>query len=79
MPDKKHIHVVKHPDGGWADRREGSDRVSGRYPTQGNAIDHARDVAKKEGGEVIIHDRGGKIRDKDSYGSDPFPPRDRKH
>lgn len=79
MADRKHIHVVRHPEGGWANRREGSDRASGRFPTQREAEDAAREIARREGGEVFIHDRGGKIRDRDSYGNDPFPPMDRKH
>jgi hypothetical protein len=28
---------------------------------------------------VVIHRRNGQIRDSDSYGGDPCPPRDRKH
>jgi hypothetical protein len=27
---------------------------------------------------VVIHGRDGKIRDKDSYGHDPCPPKDKK-
>ena len=38
---------------------------------------------KREGSQraskVVIHGRDGKIRDKDSYGNDPIPPRDRKY
>ena len=79
MPKKSNPHVVKHPDGGWGVRREGSDRVSSRHPTQREAIDRAREIAQDIRGEVVIHGQDGKIRDKDSYGSDPFPPRDTKH
>jgi len=28
---------------------------------------------------VVIHGRDGKIRDKDSYGNDPVPPKDKKN
>lgn len=35
--------------------------------------------AQKNHVEVVIHSRDGKIRDKDSYGNDPIPPRDRKY
>lgn len=72
------LHVVPHSDG-WAVRREGADRVSRTHTTQTDATNWARDVARREEGEVIIHRPDGTIRDRDSYGSDPFPPRDRKH
>jgi hypothetical protein len=29
--------------------------------------------------EVVTHGRDGKIRDSDSFGHDPHPPKDRKH
>ena len=79
MAKKSNPHVVRHPDGGWAVRREGADRASSRHRTQRDAIDRAREMAKDIRGEVVIHGRDGKIRDKDSYGNDPFPPRDTRH
>lgn len=72
-------HVVPHPEGGWAVRREGSDRVTSRHPTQSDAIDAGREIARNQRSELVIHRRDGTIRDSDSYGNDPFPPRDRKH
>ena len=74
----KRIHVVPHGDG-WATRRENAQRVGSTHRTQGDAIDTARDRAQRERGEVIIHRPNGQIRDSDSYGNDPFPPRDKKH
>jgi hypothetical protein len=79
MSKKQDIHVVKHPSGGWATRREGADRVGSRHPTQQDAVNSARERAKREALEVVIHGRDGRIRDSDSYGNDPLPPRDRKH
>jgi hypothetical protein len=35
-----------------------------------------REQAIHERTEVVIHRRGGRIRDSDSYGNDPVPPRD---
>lgn len=75
---KKDIHVVPH-EGGWATRREGADRVGSRHDTQVDAIDAARGRAIRDRTEVVIHGRDGRIRDSDSYGNDPNPPRDRKH
>lgn len=74
----KNQHVVPHEDG-WAVRGAGNNRVTSTHDTQGAAIDAATPIARREKSEVVIHGRDGKIRDKDSYGPDPFPPRDKKH
>ncbi len=79
MAEKRDIHVVPHKDGGWATRKEGADRVGSRHPTQGKAYDRARQQAIREHVEVVTHRRDGTIRDSDSFGNDPNPPRDRKH
>lgn len=79
MTKKKDVHVVPHRDGGWATRKEGAGRVGSRHPTQGAAIERAREQAIRQRTEVVIHRRDGRIRDSDSYGNDPNPPRDRKH
>ena len=78
MSKKRDIHVVPHPDG-WATRKENADRVGVVTDTQGEAIDRARNQARREHVEVVIHRRDGTIRDSDSYGPDPVPPRDKKH
>ncbi len=75
---KKDYHVVPHEEG-WAVRREGAQRVSSQHDTQGDAINEGRRLAQKQHTELVIHDRRGRIRDSDSYGNDPVPPRDRKH
>ncbi|KEZ77837.1 DUF2188 domain-containing protein [Salinisphaera hydrothermalis] len=72
---KRNMHVVPHPDGGWATRREGAERVSERYDTQQQAIDAGRPAAKRDHVEFFVHGRDGQIRERDSYGNDPFPPR----
>ena len=74
----KNQHVVKRDDG-WAVRGEGNSRDTSHHPTQADAIDGARDIARNQQSEVVIHRPNGQIRDKDSYGHDPNPPRDRKH
>ncbi len=74
----KNQHVVT-VDGEWGVRGEGNDRLTSIHRTQGEAIDAARDIAINQRSEVVIHRHDGTIRDRDSYGNDPFPPRDRKH
>ncbi len=74
----KNQHVVPRK-GGWAVKRAGSSRAGSTHRTQREAIETARDRARNERSEVVIHRRDGTIRDKDSYGNDPCPPKDRKH
>ena len=75
---KKDIHVVPHADG-WATKKEGAQRAGVVTDTQRGAIDRAREQAKREHVEVVIHRKDGTIRDSDSYGNDPNPPKDKKH
>lgn len=70
----KRIHVVPHADG-WAARREGAARVGSVHSTQAAATEAARGTAIRERGEMIIHRPDGRIRDANSYGNDPFPPK----
>ena len=79
MPRKRDYHVTPHPDGGWQVKREGGERASSRHQTQGDAAKQARHQAKRDRVEVVIHRPDGTIRDSDSYGRDPHPPKDKKH
>lgn len=74
----KNQHVVPYDDK-WAVRGEGSSKITSDHRTQEVAINAARRIAINQQSEVVIHGKNGKIRDKDSYGPDPYPPRDRKH
>ena len=78
MSKKKDIHVVPHQDG-WATRKEGASRAGSVHRTQKEAQQKAGEQAKRERVEVVTHGKNGKKRDSDSYGNDPFPPKDRKH
>ncbi|HYF31029.1 MAG TPA: DUF2188 domain-containing protein [Chitinophagaceae bacterium] len=74
---KKTQHVV--PLGnGWAVKGEGSKKFTVITERQRDAITVAREIAKSQKSEVIIHGRDGKIRDKDSYATDVRPPKDKK-
>lgn len=79
MASKRDYHVTRRPDGDWQVKREGATRASSCHPTQSDAAGRARDLARKNRVEVVIHRPGGRIRDSDSFGPDPDPPRDRKH
>lgn len=70
----KNQHVVPH-HGGWAVKGAGNQRATSVHDTQRQAIGAARDIARKQQSDLIIHRRNGRIRDKDSHGNDPFPPK----
>ena len=74
----KNQHVVPHNDK-WAVRGAGNEKVTSTHRTQREAIDAAKEIAKHQQSEVVIHRPDGTIRDKDSYGNDPCPPQDLKH
>ena len=62
----------------WQIKSEHSKKATKNFLTQKDAISYAREIARKQQGELVIHGRDGKIRDKDSYGKDPCPPKDTK-
>ena len=70
----KNQHVVKRNDG-WAVLGEGNSRDTSPHRTQEEARQAAVGIAKNQSSEVLIHGRDGKIRERDSYGNDPYPPK----
>ena len=60
-------------------KRENSTRSTKNFRTQKDAISYARSIAINQQSELIIHGRNGQIRDKDSYGNNPYPPKDTRH
>jgi len=82
VAQKNDRHVVRNPAGGWDVKKPGADRASSHHDTQGDAERRAKDIVRGAGGgEVFIHGRDGRIRDKDTVapGNDPNPPKDTKH
>lgn len=75
---KRNVWIVPHNDA-WAVRREESERVTSTHARQSDAIEHGREIAQRERVELVIQGRDGRIRDRDSYGNDPCPPKDEKH
>lgn len=72
---KQNEHVTKRDDGKWQVIGEGNKRASAVTDTQAQAIVIARDLAIKNKSELLIHGENGRIREKNSYGNDPFPPK----
>jgi hypothetical protein len=70
-------HVVPAKDGGWDVRAPHARRASAHADTQADAIDRGCAIVHNAGGgELLIHGRDGKIRQKDTIepGNDPYPP-----
>jgi hypothetical protein len=70
----KNQHVVP-ADGGWGVRGEGNGRLTSHHENQSEAINIARDIARNQQSELFVHGRNGQIRERDSYGNDPYPPK----
>lgn len=75
MSKGKNQHVVPHPQGGWQVKGEKNSRATVRTRTQSEAIKVARGISQKQKSELVIHKLNGQIRDKDSHGHDPYPPK----
>lgn len=69
----KNQHVVPY-NGQWAVKGEDNSKISRVTSTQQEAIDIAKVIAKNQEAELLIHKRNGQIRNRNSYGNDPFPP-----
>ena len=74
----KNQWVVRHGDK-WSVKGEGNKRATKVTDTQKQAINVAKEIAQNQKSELIIQGRDGKIRSKDSYGNDPYPPKDKEH
>lgn len=70
----KNQHVVRRDDQ-WGVRGEGNTRDTSLHDTQAQAERAARQIAINQQSEVLIHGRDGRIRDRNSYGNDPYPPK----
>lgn len=63
---KKNQHVIPF-GGGWAVKAEGAVKVTIITTKQSDAITVAKDLAKNNKSELIVHGRNGKVRAKNSY------------
>lgn len=67
-------HVVPKDDA-WQVKKSGADRATRQFATQKEAIEFARELALRQQAELFVHGTDGKIRERNSYGHDVFPPR----
>ena len=77
MSRGKNQHVVKHPEG-WAVKGAGNSKATKVTSTQKEAIAIAEEIARNQKSDTKVHGLDGKIRAGNSYGNDPYPPKDRK-
>lgn len=71
----KQTHVVPNPNGGWDSKDAGNQKASKHFDTKQEAVDWAREHSRNRGSELVIHNKDGKIGQKDSHGNDPYPPK----
>ena len=72
---KQNYHVTRRQDNRWNVIKEGNEHANYVADTQEAARHKARELAIKYKVEVMIHGMDNKIRARDSYGNDPYPPR----
>ncbi|QNU65965.1 DUF2188 domain-containing protein [Ruminiclostridium herbifermentans] len=70
-------HVIPN-NGIWQVKRENSTKATKNFDTQKDAIAFGRNIAINQQSELVIHGRNGQIRNSNSYGNDPCPPKDTK-
>jgi hypothetical protein len=69
------VHTSPKSEGsGWINQVNG--KVVSRHRTKAVAVAAGREIAKGLKVEHTIHRTDGVISEKNSYGNDPFPPRD---
>ena len=62
---QKSVHVVPHEEG-WSVKRVGASKGN-LFDTQERAVNVAHKRAKRDGVELFIHGRDGRIRERNSY------------
>ena len=77
MGKRKEYHVVPGNDG-WNVVRNNANRVSCHTEMKANAVAKARQLSQNSKSELIVHGRDGRIQYANSYGNDPYPPKDKK-
>ena len=75
MTKSRDYWTQQRPDGSWETKREGADRAAAVTATQAEAWARNKELAKHSGGEAFLKGRDGLIRERNSYGDDPYPPK----
>ena len=75
---KQSQHVVPNSEGRWRVLRSGAARATRVFESKEDAVGFAKTRAKKAHADVYVHRRDGTIQERDSYGQDPVPSKDRR-
>ncbi len=70
----KNQHVTPHGNQ-WQVKGAGNQKATAVTQTQQQAIKIARGIAQNQKSELVVHGQNGQIRQKDSFGNDPYPPK----
>ena len=77
MGQKKDVHTTPNANGsGWVNSVGGKPEGT-VHRTQRTAAERGREIARQNHSEHAIHRRDGTIGEKNSYGNDPNPPKDK--
>jgi hypothetical protein len=69
------VHTV--PNGSsWSNKVNGE--VVSNHNSKETAVERGRSIARGNESEHVIHNRNGQIGQKNSYGNDPHPPKDKR-
>lgn len=77
MAKGKNQYVVPTKEG-WGVRSEGSNKLTVKTDTKAEALNIGTTIAKNQQSELTILKGNGKIQNKNSFGNDPNPPKDKK-
>lgn len=71
----KNQHVVPCKTGGWNVKGAGNSKATKHTNTQAEAYTYARTISINQKSELFVHGKNGQIRERNSYGNDPYPPK----
>ena len=78
MAKGKNQYVVP-TQGGWGVKGQWISKLTANTDTKADALKIGKEIAENPQTELTIFGKDGKIRNKNSSGNDPFPPKDNKH
>jgi hemerythrin superfamily protein len=64
-------HVTPDPQGGWRAAKEGASRALIRGDNKSEVVSRARQAARGQKGQLLVHGRDGRIQEERTYGEDP--------
>lgn len=67
----KSHHVVPNKSGGWDVKVSGGERAIKHTETKQPAVNIAREISRNQKTELFIHNKDGRIGQRDSHGHDP--------